>query len=135
MGKAYETVKKIADRLGLPEHYKDDLIVHDRKYLEGCDGQFLWSVRSTGTWAQRADALCEIAKGHGGFGFGRHHGSAWRDVVSGQARSFLCFPGRCKEITGRPERIRTIMAGWLKDCRAPAYRKAEVLEGLRRRRR
>lgn len=139
MGKAYDTVKRIADGLGWPVHFPRDLNVHDRNFLKGCDGEFLWAVSTYGTHAERADHLCEIAKGQGGFGFGTHHGSSWRTIVGkrlhGDERSFLCTPDRCAEITGHPEKVGDIMRRWLKDCRAAEYRKREVLEGLRRRRR
>jgi hypothetical protein len=139
MGKGYDRILKIAESLGLPESYKDDLYKHDRRYLGDYDGEFLWSVRPTGTNAQRADDLCDIAKGQGGFGYGKNHGSAWRHIVSryhsSQERSFHCTPTGCREITGRPEKVREIMDEWMEHCAAARYRISEVLAGMKRGRR
>ena len=50
MRKAYYLLLEEAFKSGLPQFYKDDLLVHDRKQLEDEDFQnFLWMVRVCGT--------------------------------------------------------------------------------------
>lgn len=48
---AYAMLLREAKRLGLPKHYKDDLLVHDRRFLGENDHKtcFAWGIRECGT--------------------------------------------------------------------------------------
>lgn len=48
----YEHLLAKAEEIGWPAHYKNDLLVHDKEMLEGCDPAmpFMWFVRETGTY-------------------------------------------------------------------------------------
>jgi len=47
----YMTLKTEAQRIGWPEHFKDDLLKHDRKALsgKGAPSRFGWILRQCGT--------------------------------------------------------------------------------------
>ena len=56
----YIQVKKQA--LPIIEHYKDDLLKHDRKALTGYAGRFVHSTRKTGTFLSKLDNREEVIK-------------------------------------------------------------------------
>lgn len=50
--KHFGAIVAMAESLGWPEAYRDDLYKHDREALENWpeDKPFAWSIRNTGTW-------------------------------------------------------------------------------------
>ena len=127
---AYRRVKKIADGLGWPTHYRDDLVKWDRGGLRGHHGPFLWSVQPTGTHLATPGSVCAMAQAP----TGRELGAAWRNITrryySPEARTYHFDGTSMREITGAPDKAQEILRGWLDGCQAPTQRKREVLAGI-----
>lgn len=89
----YEHLVAKAEEIGWPAHYKNDLYVHDREMLEGCDPAmpFMWFVRETGTWLATSNG-----QGYKGEGCGviRHV----TNPMSQKHRGFLWNNGKLTEI-------------------------------------
>lgn len=83
--KAYEALFAVAEKVGWPEYYRDDLVVHDKAAVEesGDDVPYVWVLRDrgthlvpiTGTWDSRSTIEAYV-KGFDSYG-NRGDGKRW----------------------------------------------------------
>ena len=53
MNAAYAAIEKVAKRLGYPEHWANDVYLHDRKFIEDNNpSSFAWCIRRYGSHIQ-----------------------------------------------------------------------------------
>jgi len=53
MKDSYAAIEKVAKKLGYPEHWEDDVYLHDRKFIEEYNpSSFAWVIRQYGSHIQ-----------------------------------------------------------------------------------